>query len=196
MRNFLSLFIACWTWSSACAQIDFSPARGERELNGIKFPQLIFHHNGQAITYEQPRGWTCSGGGNSIRFAPPDIAQASGEISQSPLTQPQTFDEDATKAVVEAMAAAVPPNSTNVTVVNVEKNPLFMSGRPTIEVVVAYDVAGQSFVTSTVVMNAEDTQVRFRVIAPKPVFNRVCKAFRDSLYSWELSAPPPTSGPN
>src|SRR3954454_16295000 len=48
--------------------IDFTPITTERVLAGVTFTELNFSDDGRRITYEQPRGWTSSGGGPSIRF--------------------------------------------------------------------------------------------------------------------------------
>src|SRR5204863_6457778 len=77
-------------------EIDFTPILGYRTLEGVKFSQLLFHQNGQNITYEQPRGWSYSGDASRIRFNPPDVAQAIAEIAQVPLAKPETFDDETT----------------------------------------------------------------------------------------------------
>src|SRR5437868_4219514 len=93
----VSIAITAFT-SSLFASVDLSPVTAERTLDGITFNQLVFHENGRKITYEQPRGWKYSGGGNSITFTPPDSAGVNASIEQSPLSATRKFDQSTTKA--------------------------------------------------------------------------------------------------
>ena len=49
-----------------------------------------------------------SGSANRIKFTPPEISQAQAEIEQSPLPEPQNFDEPHMKALKEQFLATVP----------------------------------------------------------------------------------------
>src|SRR5919201_481501 len=131
--------------ASAKATIDFTPIPGERVLEGIKFPELYFHENGQKISYEQPRGWTYTGDSSRIRFMPPGIAQAFGEMAQAPLAAPQNFDEPTMKLLRERALQSVPSDSHDVTVVAAEKNPLMISGHETYEVTMGYQLYGEQY---------------------------------------------------
>jgi hypothetical protein len=108
---------------TAKASIDFTPATGERTLEGIKFPELYFHEKGRKISYEQPRGWTYSGDSSRIRFTPPNMPQAFGEIAQAPLTAPQNFDEPTVKLLQDQVLHSLPGDSHEAVVVRAEKNP-------------------------------------------------------------------------
>jgi len=167
------------------AAIDFTPGTGERVLAGIKFQQLIFQQDGRKISYEQPRGWKYTGDSLRIAFTPPNVPQAQAEIDQSPLPAPQNFDEATMKKLQENVLAAVPPDSQNVTLVSVEKNPLMINQRETFEVIITYQTSGTEFERSVLFLNLPDTQLRFRVTARKQDFEKVHKAFRGSIYSWQ-----------
>ena len=57
MRLCLTTFIFSTALaSSVLAGIDFTPTPGERVQEGVVFKQLVFHQDGHAVTYEQPRG--------------------------------------------------------------------------------------------------------------------------------------------
>lgn len=185
--SYRSLLLASCFFAAAHAHaaIDFTPRPGERVLEGIKFPQLHFNHAGKTITYEQPRGWTHSGGGASIKFTPPALAQATAEIEQTPLPAPQPFTDESVKILSAQARAAVPPDSQNVVVISEERNPFRIGGNETYAVTLSYTAFGQEFERWVLFMNLPDTQVRFRITARKADFENVQKAFRGSLFSWQ-----------
>jgi hypothetical protein len=171
--------------STAFAAIDFTPLTGERELNGVKFAQLVFHENGRNVVYEPPRTWTYSGGGPSIKFIPPKISLAEGEIQQQPLKAPLAFDEATTKALQAQTLAAVPSGSTTVTLLGEELNPLLVNGNATYEVTVGYTFYGEEFQLSILYINLPDTLLKMRTVAKKNDFEKVHEAFRASAVSFQ-----------
>jgi hypothetical protein len=180
------LFLVLLTCAaSAPGSIDFSPVTGERVLDGIKFQQLIFRENGNRITYEQPRGWSYSGNGASIVFTPPGATQAQATIEQSPLRQTQNFDEATMKSLQEQVLTLVSANNQNAELVSAEKNPIMVNRNETFEVTVSYQSAGTEYQRSVLFLNLPDTQLRFRVTARKQDFEKLHKAFRGSICSWQ-----------
>lgn len=165
------------------ASIDFTPGHGERVLEGIKFTELYFHENGRKISYEQPRGWSYTGDSSRIRFIPPNVQQAFGEMAQAPLSAPQNFDEPTIKALQERALQAVPADSQDVTLVSAEKNPLMINQHETFEVTVAYQLYGERYHRSMLFMNLSDTQLTFALVARKSDFDKLHSAFRGSLCS-------------
>lgn len=171
--------------STASAAIDFTPTKGEREINGVVFPQLVFRENGRNIIYEPPRTWTPSGGGASIKFIPPKILLAEGELQQQPLKAPLTFDEPTTKALQAQTVALAPSGSTNVTIVGEEKNPILVNGNATYEVTVAYNFYGEEFQLSMLYVSLPETLLKMRTLAKKTDFEKVHSAFRASAVSFQ-----------
>jgi hypothetical protein len=169
----------------AQAAIDFTPTTGERTLEGVVFKQLVFHEEGHAITYEQPRGWRYSGDASRIRFTAPDFVQAQTEIEQVPLPKAQDFDEATTKLLKDEVLAAVPKGSTNVAIISEERSPITVNGRPTYGATVAYNLFSQDYQLSVLFVNLANTQLRFRVIARKQDFAKVQALFRGSLVSMQ-----------
>jgi len=165
------------------SSIDFFPTTGERILEGIRFPELYFHENGRRISYEQPRGWTYTADKARIKFTPPNVRQAYGEFSQAPLPRPQNFDEVTVKLLENAAVAALPPDSQEATVVSREKNPLMINQHETFEVIVAYQLYSERYHQSILFVNLSDTQLIFRLVAPKADFEKLHRAFRGSLCS-------------
>ena len=171
--------------ASAAAGIDLTPTTTERMQAGMKFTELNFKENGRRITYEQPRGWSYSGGGAQIKFTPPNLTLAQSGIDQVPLPAPQTFDEETKKALQQKTLAAAPPDSQNVALVSEALNPAVINKLPTYEVVVSYQAFGQEFMLSVIYLNLPDTQLRFRTLARKQDFEKVHAAFRSSIFSWQ-----------
>lgn len=180
-----ALLVAFAAATSCAAAIDFSPVTSEFVLAGIKSTLLTFKDKDRAISYAQPRGWSVTGGGPRIKFTPPDVPQAQGEIEQSRLESPQALDEAVRKALPQQTIATLPPDSQNVAVVSEEANPLLVSGRETHAVTVSYTAFGQEFVVSVLYVNTTDTQLRFRTTARKADFEKVHAEFRSSIYSWQ-----------
>lgn len=170
---------------SVQASIDFTPERTDRVLDGVKFQQLVFHENGRSITYEQPRGWTYNASATQISFTPLNIALAQASIEQSSLPAPQNFDETTIKNLRQQVIDSVPPSSRNVTITSEEKNSVIVNRHETYEVTIAYEAFGQEFQRSIVFLNLSDTQLRFRLTARKQDFEKLHKAFRGSIFSWQ-----------
>jgi hypothetical protein len=183
IAKLLAFAILFPSFSLAIAAIDFTPTIGERILEGIKFPQLFFHEKERKISYEQPRGWTYSGDSSRIKFAPPSVPQAFGEISQVPLPAPQNFDEPTTKSLQDQVLHSLPGDSHDAVVVSAEKNPLMINGHDTFEVVAEYQLYGERYRQSVLFMNLSDTQLTFQFVSRKPDFEKLHQAFRGSLCS-------------
>jgi hypothetical protein len=178
-----SLLVLVASILNAWCGIDFTPGIGERVLEGVKFTELYFHENGRQISYEQPRGWSYSGDSSHIRFTPPNVQQAFGEMAQAPLEAPQNFDEPTVKRLQERVLQSVPPDSRDVSVLAADKNPLMVNGHETFEVTVAYQLYGEQYRRSVLFMNLSDTQLTFSFVSRKSDFDRLHQAFRGSLCS-------------
>jgi hypothetical protein len=182
MRIYLAtLSLALLT--SARAGIDFTPTSGERNVEGIVFKQILFHQDGHTIAYEQPRGWTYTGGASGIKMAPPNVSQAQATIEQSPLSAPHSFDEATVKQLQQQVLASIPSGAQNVTVVSEEKNPLRINQQETYAVTVAYNFYSEDYHLSVIFANLADTQLRFRTVARKADFEKTQREFRASLFS-------------
>jgi hypothetical protein len=168
---------------TARGAIDFTPATGERTLEGIRFPELYFHENGRKISYEQPRGWTYTGDATSIKFIPSDVRGAFADITQAPLQKPQNFDDDAMKSLQAKALTLLSPDAGDIVVVSAEKNPLMINAHETFEVILAFQLYGEHYRQSVLFLNLPDTQLSFRVLSRKVDFERLHRDFRGSLCS-------------
>jgi hypothetical protein len=185
MNQCIVLFVfAIASISSVFAAIDFTPTAGQRELDGVTFSQLVFHDKGRCVTYEQPRGWTYSGDSSHIRFIPPGTSLAVGEISQVPIPTPQNFDDDATKTWLRnQVLTSLPSESREAKLISMEKNPLMINARDTLEITVTYNLHGENYLQSVLFLHLPDVQLNFRFISRKSDFPKLHQAFRGSLCS-------------
>lgn len=183
-RGCLSLLLVL-PFGIASAALDLTPVEGVRTLDGIKFQQLSFKNNGKTVTYEHPRGWSYRADAGRIVFTPPDIIQAEAVIEQSANDAAQAFDEETMKRLQDYVLQSAPAGSQNVQLVSAEKNPVMVNQRETFEVVVSYQLGGTPFRKSVLFLNLPDTQVRFRVTSKEADFEKVHRAFRGSIFSWQ-----------
>jgi hypothetical protein len=188
LRSFLITFAVASTFARCFAgPIDFAPTTGHREVEGIVFPQVVFHQDGHAISYEPPKGWTYTGDSTQFRLTPPKTTLAQAQIGQSLLPAPQTFDEATIKQLQQIVISSLPGDAKNVQLVPQEPNTIRINQQPSVEVVVSYTYFGQDYLASVTFANLGDLQLRFRIVARKAEFEALHRAFRASLFSLHWS---------
>ncbi len=178
----LSLCVLC-ALNARAGTIDFTPTEGTRTLEGVVFKQLLFHQDGQTITYEPPRGWTCTGDSSGMRLTATQTSQAQAVLQEKALPAPQIFDEATMKELQQLSLAAVPGNASNVALVAEEKNPLKIHQQETYGVTVSYSLAGQDYEANDLFVNLNDLQLRLRTVARKADFEKVLREVRGSFFS-------------
>ena len=188
MRILLSAVLASSAvLPSAGGPIDFTPTSSQRLLENVAFPQLVFHQDGHAITYEQPRGWTFTGSGAQLKLTPPNISQAQATIEQVALPAPETFNEAKTIALRQFVLASIPSDARNAKIVAEEQNPVPIKQQVSFAITANYSYFGQDYAVSVLFANLGETQLRARLVARKEDFDTLQRAFRGSLFSlhWE-----------
>ena len=167
--------------------IDFTPTSGQRVLENVVFPQLIFHQDGHAISYEQPRNWTVTGSAAQLKLTPPDLSQAQATIEQITLPSRQTFDEVTAAALRQVVLGSIPGDAQNTKVVAEEQNPVPINQQPSYAITANYSYFGQDYTVSVLFANLDETQLRARLVARSADFEALQRAFRGSLFSlhWE-----------
>jgi len=184
MRFLLSAVLASGVaLPCAAGPIDFTPASGQRVLENVVFPQLVFHQDGQAITYEQPRNWTFTGSAAQLKLTPPGISQAQATIEQVALPVPQTFDEVTAASLRETVLTSLPGEAQNAKVVLEEQNPVLVNQQPSYAITANYTYFGQDYAVSVLFANLGQIQLRARLVARKADFETLQRAFRGSLFS-------------
>jgi hypothetical protein len=188
MRIFLIAFIASSAlWNCLAGPIDFAPTSGTREIEGLVFPQVVFHQDGHPISYEPPKGWTYSGDSTEFRLTPPNTSLAQAQIGQTTLPSPQVLDEASIKQLQQVVIGSLPGEAKNVQLVAQEPNPIRIDKQPSCEVLVSYSYFGQDYLASVTFANLGDLQLRFRIVARKTEFEALHRAFRASLFSLHWS---------
>ncbi len=184
MRTLLTAALSCSALlPCAAGPIDFTPMNGQRVLEKVAIPQLIFHQDGHIITYERPRNWTFAGSAAQLKLTPPDISQAQASIEQIALPGPQSFDEAAVATLRQVVLGSVPGDAQDAKVVAEEQNPVPINRQPSYSITVNYTYYGQDYAVSMLFVNLGDTQLRAHLVARKTDFEALQRAFRGSLFS-------------
>ena len=179
----ICLFAAGAISAGVAGPIDFNPSASQRELEGMVFSELIFHQDQHVISYEPPRGWTCSASSNQFILLPPNVAQARGTFSQSQLDAPQVFDETSLPQLRQFVLVSVPPDAQQTRIVSEESNPLKIHGEATYEIIATYNLFGQQRQVGVIFASAGNLQLRFRFSASKEDFPALYRIFRASLFT-------------
>jgi hypothetical protein len=162
---------------------DLTPSTREYIANGMKFQQLVFKDEKQRIEYEPPRGWNFEGGANQLQLKPKkNFAEAT--ITVTPLSKPQSLDENVRQALREQFMASLPVGSQFAKVEEEVSNPVLLNGNESFELTVSYQATGEKFFRSALFVNLRDTQLVFRLTARKDDFQALHREFKGSIFSW------------
>ena len=184
-RSTTSCFLLL-TAIAAHAGIDLTPSSGEYVAQGIKHQQLIFHQDKQRIEYEPPPGWGFEGSSHLLRLKPPQQNQFAEAIIEAVRSAaPQGFDEQATKALEQEAIGNLPPGSQFVKVELETHNPIPLNRNQSLEVTISYQVIGEKFWRSVLLVNLPDTGLIFRLTARKQDFDALHREFATSISSWQ-----------
>jgi hypothetical protein len=181
---------------TAKAGIDLTPLATEYIAEGIKYQQLTFRQDKQAIEYELPWGWSFHGSANQFYLNPPKRNFAEAVIESVPLAAPRPLDEKVSKALEQQFIDSLPVGSQFVTVVSEGQNTILLDRHPSFEVTVSYQLIGEKFLRSAIFVNLPDTQLMFRFTARKDDFAALYQTFRSSILSWHWVEPGPSHDQN
>jgi hypothetical protein len=172
------------------AEIDFTPTLNRYYSEGAEYSSVSFKEEKQTISMEVPRRWSCRGDASRLQFTPPEQSFAEGVVQAAPAKGAKPFDEPTLKALEKQVMDTLPPGSQGATVISRLENPVILYQNLSYEFVVSYQTLGQSFQRSVIFVNCPDKQLVFRFSAPKAVFENLNRAFRRSIYSWQLTEQP------
>lgn len=167
------------------AELQLTPAISEYQLDGVKFKQLAFPNGDKRATYQPPPGWNWAGSANQLTLHPVGKSQAEAIISKTPLPQSVAFDDETINKLVAEVIASLPKEATAVKVVSQGKNPLVINRKETFQVVISYNLLGQTFNRSILFLNNDREQLRFQLVARPSDFKELQKTFQASLYTWQ-----------
>ena len=165
--------------------IDLTPTSSTYKLEGIKFPEILFHDGKKTISYDPPFGWTYSGTSTRCTLQPPGKVQAQASIELASSPQARAFDEERIKQLKASVATLLPAGAESVEITSAERDPLQINGSSTFELTIAYMFYGQGFKMSVLFLDLEDSELRFRLQSQSSDFEELQKAFRRSLFSWQ-----------
>lgn len=180
--------------AQAKAEIDFTPTLNRYYSEGAEYLSVSFKEDKQTISMGVPRLWSCRGDASRLQFMPPDESFAEGIVQAVPAKGAQPFDEATVKVLEAQVISTLPPGNQGATVISRLENPVILYQNLSYEFVVSYQTLGQLFQRSVIFVNCPDKQLVFRFSAPKPVFENLNKAFRRSIYSWQLTEQPAATG--
>jgi len=165
--------------------VEFSAALQKFEGEGITYQRLVFKDDKRVIYYQPPRGWKCNAFGNLLTLTPADRTFAEAKISSVALDKAVSLDDKAADAFKQQVLSSLPEGSRNAAVVKQEQNGITLNNNSMLEVIVSYDVYGQSFQRSVFLLNTPANQVRFQFTARKADFDALYRQFRESVVTWE-----------
>ena len=182
------------------AGIDLTPYSTEYVANGMKFQQLVFKDDKRRIEYEPPRGWNFDGGANQLHLRPAQKNFAEALINVAPLGKPQAFDENSIKLLEQQLLEALPEGSQFAKVEEATVNSVLVGGNESVEITLSYQLMGEKFLKSALIVNLKDAQLVFRLTAKKADFPALHRDFKSSIFSWHwieektAEAPQSTNG--
>jgi hypothetical protein len=188
IRPFALLLLSA---GSALAQLDLNPTLATRELEGVRFTELVFQHGKDRITYEPPSGWSYRGSVTTLALTPPQRSQAEAVIKAMPLSRPPVpLTPERMTELRQRAISLVSTGAENVEVVSEEQSPTRIDGRETFEVVLGYVLHGQRFQSSALFLTLDDSEMIFRLQCHSSDFADLAKLFRGSLCSLQWQRTP------
>jgi len=178
----LLFFGAC----AARADLDLTPTETVHVLDQRKITNILFHDGAKEITYQPPKGWSCSGSHNSAALSVPEHPQARAFIQSAARPRIPAFDDKAAKLFQDNPALLeLPKGAKDVTIDAVSIDPLVIDSHHTLEVQMTYTFFGQNCSRSILLVNRNGAEVSFVLDCLAPDFKTLHTAFRGSLFSIE-----------
>lgn len=177
---------------AARAEINLTPSRSVRELEGCKFPQLEFRDGEKKITYEAPRGWEAIARDRyTLALSPPNKSMVSAKIKFIPTPGTLTLDQAQLKYFAETAHQLLPEESRLMADPVITPTPLLLNEHQTCEIELQFVLHSHRLRMSVLFVDLGETQLRFSLISSAGDYDELHKAFRDSWFSWQWADPPP-----
>ena len=171
--------------TSARSDLKLTPAVEVYEQDGVKMKHLVFFDGSQRVTYNPPPGWNYDGNANLLVLHSPHDARGEATIRQVRLANPESFDKESVKRLIEQALASAPKGATNVAVVSQEMNPVMIERKETFLVIIKFDSYGEPYLRSVMFLNRGNEQMLFQLTAPQSTFPETQKAFQGSHFTWQ-----------
>ena len=179
--------------ATVSAEINLTPTRSFRELEGCKFPQLEFRDDGRKITYEAPPGWEpLLRDTHTLALVPPGKEMVSAKIKFIPTPGRLVLDAAQLQYFKDTAYQLVPREGRVLAEPTVTPNPLIFGNHPTCEVDFYFVHQSQRLRMSVLFVDLGESQLRFSLISRPGDFEDLHNAFRASWYSWQWAEPTAT----
>jgi hypothetical protein len=172
--------------TAARADLDLTPSQEIQMMERVPLSLVVFHDGAKEITYQPPRGWTCTGSHNAAALSIPEHSQARAVIQSAARVRIPAFDDKAQK-LFEANPALLqlPRGAKDVKITGVGINPLIVDSHPTLEVQMTYSFFGQSCAKSILIVNRNGAEVSFTLDTLASDFQMLHTQFIRSVFSME-----------
>ena len=174
---------------SSHAMVDLTPTVTAIVEDSVTYHEVGFQTPEGKVVFTLPPGWTIRGQKNRAQMTlPDDKSSAEAIVEVTSLAKPAPLDETTIAAFKQQVIASLPPGSTKVTTVNEAQNSLMLSGNPSFEFVITYDLWGKVFQRSALLVNGPQDRLAFRFTCLKADFVALNTNFRRSLMTWRAVA--------
>jgi len=172
--------------SAARADLDLTPTEVVHTLEQVNKTHIVFHDGAKEITYNPPKGWTCTGSHSAAALTIPGHPQARAFIRSAATLRIPAFDDKAAKLFQDNPALLeLPKGAQDVNITAMSMNPLVIDSHPTLEVQVTYSFFGQACARSILLVNRNGTEVSCVLDCLGPDFADLHSQFGRSLFSFE-----------
>ena len=176
--------------ATVCSALDLTPTPVEYTNEGITFRQLVFQDGDRRISYEPPQNWSHRGSAESLHLSPPNNSRGQAVIETSSLPGPAgPFDAAAVALLKQEFLNSIPATAQSVEVTSETPDALPITGARTYEFTASYQALGETYLRSTIFVNLPNVRLICRFSAPKAEFEKLYRAFRGSLLSWQPVEP-------
>ena len=191
MSRKLAIWLGCIALAGEMrAEVNLTPTRSVRELDGCRFPQLEFQDGEKKITYEAPSGWEAVGRDRyTLALLPANKTMVSAKIKFIPTPGRLTLDEAQLKYFAETAHQLLPEEGRLMAEPAITPTPLLINEHQTCEVELQFVLHSHRLRMSVLFVDLGDAQLRFSLISLAADYEPLHKAFHDSWFSWQWSDP-------
>jgi len=176
------VFALCAVQGLEASTIDLTPIPETYQVEGVTRKIVGFRTEDKPVLYSPP--WKLNGAADEATFTI-DEPRSSARIRRIPLKAPLNLEDE--EAIKEWVVKSLPQGSDNISVETIEKNPVEIDGKPTIEVILTYGLYGlfqrQSVLLCQHTVKEETDLIVFELSCPPARFDALHRLLQKSLYS-------------
>jgi len=185
MKNFATFVVWALLLVVAGAEpFDFTPRASSYLCEDIVFHNIKFKQGSMDVTYDPPRNWECSGGGEHGYIRPQDRGSSiRGEMLHFDNTPPIKLDEDGYKALKTMAATYVPGKPEDVQLLSEDRSAVNIYTHPAVEYTFSCKIFGLPSKVCVVISPIQREQFVFVLRGDAKEFDDAQLSFVKSLYS-------------